>query len=191
MIQYYTESSVNYHRVEDNYKQYLALNSNFLPIAFIQSSSQGNFKKVLKWPRPSSPLKLPMKKNWWSRFLIANDALLLKFHCITSYENTLVLETFDIKSIQKILPNRRFLSLFVKLAGKAGTEGPNELIGRNCGTSTGTSVLPNAELNTLSASPLFQESGKLIEFWLKSKYLNIFKTIDYAFSSFYSTFKNK
>lgn len=95
--------------------------------------------------------------------MIANDALLLKFHCITSYENTLVLETFEIKSIQKILPNRRFLSLFVKLAGKAGTEGPNELIGRNCDTSTGTSVLPNAELNTLSASPLFQESGKLIE----------------------------
>lgn len=95
--------------------------------------------------------------------MIANDALLLKLHCITSYENTLVLETFDIKSIQKILPNRRFLSLSVKLAGKAGTEGPNELIGRNCGTSTGTSVLPNAELNTLSASPLFQESGKLIE----------------------------
>lgn len=57
--------------------------------------------------------------------------------------------------------NRRFLSLSVKLAGKAGTEGPNELIGRNCGTSTGTSVLPNAELNTLSASPLFQESKEL------------------------------
>lgn len=70
--------------------------------------------------------------------------------------------------------NGSLLSLFVKLAGKAGfcskAEVPNGLMGRNCGRSTGTSVLPDpVELNTLFTSPLFQESKEVSGLLLPGK----------------------